>query len=774
MKNISVRAAERRGLRTHSHSVYTTITILSLLMCCRGVDAQAGPGGRARFEPASVVVPAGNTCVLHPEGNPDPAQSISVNADADGVARFQVVRPTRPDSVDRLALDCTDSNGSSQTYSVDLRSDATLKALPFDPVLANLTYRPALARDPLSYTQQELIQGGYGLRPDPAQNPDGYRRWLAVASAPAYKLRGIRSTSAAAADTRPHPVPRPSATSTSPVINAGVDTQSSNYWTGARLVGSYQKNATSALTYSYVLNEGSFVVPTVTPGGFGTKTTAMTIWTGLDNVFQSIVDVSATATTQGFGIHRQNFYNNNTKSIDTEGTRFTPHTGDTIYAEEWYCDAKGNVVMSGGYGCTYMSDTPANGGPALVWECDQANGQDCQSYTINPADLVNGKLGFWADFIIEDDTAEVAGNCPAATKSTHCYDEWPDFSPVTMTGSALVVQGSGSGWSNWVTTSTDPTVQLLTDNTASVPYERGDGHLLITLPAGGVRWHELQTNIYDWNGSDFDTLSTPQEAPPAQPGVIFGCATSIAVGPNSRGLTNGTPWSIGCYPASDLNFKVYEMQTGGAWVMMQDDVATQLAVSPDDGIAWAINAKGDILYWNGSKFVANPTGGCATSIGVGPNSRGLTNGTPWITGCTPNADGNYSVYQMQTSGAWVKMQDDIATLISVSPEGVAWAINHTGEILYWNGSKFVVNASGGCATSIAVGPNSFGLARGTPWITGCSAAPDGNHTVYQMQTGGAWVKLQDDVAAGALVPAQGGWIAVSPAGNAWAVSTVKD
>ena len=160
MKNISVHAAERRGLRTHSHSVYTTITILSLLMCCRGADAQAGPGGRARFEPASVVVPAGNTCVLHPEGNSDPAQSISVNAGADGVARFQVVRPTRPDSVDRLALGCTDSNGSSQTYSVDLRSDATFKALPFDPVLANLTYRPALARDPLSYTQQELIQGG--------------------------------------------------------------------------------------------------------------------------------------------------------------------------------------------------------------------------------------------------------------------------------------------------------------------------------------------------------------------------------------------------------------------------------------------------------------------------------------------------------------------------------------------------------------------------------------------------------------------------------------
>jgi hypothetical protein len=783
MKNVLV-CAETHVFFARSRAIQATITVLALLVCCGGGYSQPGrPEGRARFEPASVAIAAGNTCALHPEGNSDPAQSITVSADADGVARFQVVRPTRPESVDRLSLDCTDSNGLSQTYSVDLRSEATFAARPFDPALANLTYRPGLARDPLSYTQQELIQGGYGIRPDPAQNPDGYRRWLAAASAPAYKLRSVRSSSPAAAGPRPHPAPRPSGPSTSPMINAGVYTSSSTYWTGARLVGSYQKNATSALSYGYVFNEASFVVPTVTPGGYGTSTTAMTIWNGLDNVFQAIVDVSATATTHHFGIHRQNFYNNDSTSIDEEGTLFTPHTGDTIYAQEWYCDAKGNVQMSGGYGCTYMSDMPAGGGPAVVWECDQANGKDCQSYTIDPSDLTNGALGKWAEFIIEDDTGEVGGNCPAATKTTHCYDEWPDFSPVTMNGSVFVVQGVGvSETGTWVTTDTDPTVQLLADNTASVPYERGDGHLLITLPTGGVKWHEVQSNIYYWNGDDFNNLSTPQVTPAAQPGVISGCATSLAVGPNSSGLTNGTPWRIGCDPFSDLNFSVYQMQTGGVWVKMQDDVATQLAVSPDGGIAWAINAKGDILYWNGSKFVVNPAGGCATSIGVGPNSFGLMNGTPWITGCTRNADGNYGVYQMQTGGAWVKMQNDVATLISVSPDGIPWAINHTGDILYWNGSKFVVNATGGCATSIAVGPNSFGLSNGTPWITGCSAAADGNHGVYQMQkgipapdspSGITWVLMQDDVAAGALVPAQGMWVAVSPEGNAWAVSTLK-
>jgi hypothetical protein len=90
----------------------------------------------------------------------------------------------------------------------------------------------------------------------------------------------------------------------------------------------------------------------------------------------------------------------------------------------------------------------------------------------------------------------------------------------------------------------------------------------------------------------------------------------------------------------------------------------------------AIDAIGQILYWNGTKFVVNAQDGCATSIGVGPNSRGLTDGTPWLTGCSPDAYGNYTVYQMQTGGAWVEMQDGVGVRIAVSPDqGIAWAIS---------------------------------------------------------------------------------------------------
>jgi hypothetical protein len=768
MKNVLVRSSFGRP-----NAVCAAVLILGLLVSTRGAHSQvAKQGGRPQFEPASIDVPAGNDCVLHPEGNTDPEQSIRVSADEDGVVRFQAVRATPMDRVTALALDCTDSNGRSSTYSIDLQSEETFTPHPFDPHRANLAFRPALTGDPLSYTQQELIKAGYGVRPDPEMNPDGYQSWLAAASVPAYSLHSAARPSSAPLGSRPRSMPQPSiAPSTGPEsteaeatevksvepeaeIDANVFTTPSQGWTGARLEGSFKKGKTAADTTSYVLNSASWNVPSVTPGGYETGTTAATIWNGLGNVFQAILDVQTTSSAVFYGIHRQDF-DPHTAGTDEGGTRFTPNAGDTIFAQEWYCDAEGNVNLTGGYACTYMADSTQN----VFWACDSATTtvSDCVSYKLKSADLANGNLGFWADFIIEDDTDEFVKNSA----------EWPDFSPVTMLGTACVVKGSGASPSGakcekWVSTaagtdgsvhsSTDPSVNLLSDANVSKPMVRGDGHLNITLPAGGVTWAESQINVYPWNGSNFNTFS-------------LACASSIGVGVNSRGLTDGTPWTVGCHPFADGNYDVYQMQTGGKWVTMQSDVATRIAVSPlSKTIPWALNAAGQILYWNGSRFVENAAGGCATSIGVGPNSRGLTNGTPWTTGCHPAADRNFDVYQMQTGGKWVLMQSDIANQVAVGPQGQVWAINAQGEILYWNGSKFVENADGGCATSIGVGPDSRGLTYGTPWTTGCHQAADGNYDVYQMQTGGKWVLMQNGV---------GFNVAVSPAGKVWAISLLR-
>lgn len=84
-------------LRGGSKALCATTMILGLLVAGRGACAQIAEQGRhAEFEPASVYVPAGNDCTLHPADNADPSQSIALRSDADGVVRFLAVRATLP------------------------------------------------------------------------------------------------------------------------------------------------------------------------------------------------------------------------------------------------------------------------------------------------------------------------------------------------------------------------------------------------------------------------------------------------------------------------------------------------------------------------------------------------------------------------------------------------------------------------------------------------------------------------------------------------------
>jgi hypothetical protein len=466
-------------------AVCTSLMILGVPLYTDGAYSQeakepaAEAKGRAQFEPASVTVAAGSNCILHPEGNQDPKESLHVNADEDGVARFLAVRATGPNSVEKLALDCTDADKRTKTYSVDLRDEATFKPHPFDASRTMLAVRPALTGDPHRMTQEELVKAGYGLRPDATENPEAYQRWLAAASRPMHRLRTDRTI-------KPFPISRQrelKRAEQAPALNAKVYKSPSSGWTGAILQGSYEKKATAADTISYGSNEAMVVVPNVTPG----PTAAMTIWNGLDNVFQAIVDVNSTPTTASFGIHRQSFDPHNNAG-DEAGTRFTPAPGDHIYIEEWYCDAKGALNLDGGYECTLMIDMKQD----TMWECDQAESSDCPSYKLDKADLGNGKVGWWAEYIIEDDTDEVVKGS----------EEWPIFSPVTMSGSANVITGNGTkGSGKLVATNTDPLVEILTDNNKS------SRHLVIALPKWETKWTETECSAKDkWDATSGECI----------------------------------------------------------------------------------------------------------------------------------------------------------------------------------------------------------------------------------------------------------------------------
>lgn len=175
-------------------SIWITPGVCSILLTTPLAFSRGGDGAGAQplahaipkapqksFEPAWVHAAAGLQCNLHAPGS---TAIVHVFTDDDEYARFYAVRATSPDSAPRLVLDCVDSAGTASSYSVDLTSEETFSPVPLDPSQEPGTDRPAIIGDPLSYTQDELLQGGYGLRPDPQKGPEAYSRWLASASLP--------------------------------------------------------------------------------------------------------------------------------------------------------------------------------------------------------------------------------------------------------------------------------------------------------------------------------------------------------------------------------------------------------------------------------------------------------------------------------------------------------------------------------------------------------------------------------------------------------------
>ncbi len=137
----------------------------------------------AAYSPVQVLTWPGAKCDLQPVGSGD--QSVPVIADDLGVAQFGAV-PAGPNStVTALSLACHDDTGRTQSYAIDLTSSATFQALRASATTPDpKSVRPALTGDPASYSQQELVSGGYGVRPDPVAAPESYNRWLEVATKP--------------------------------------------------------------------------------------------------------------------------------------------------------------------------------------------------------------------------------------------------------------------------------------------------------------------------------------------------------------------------------------------------------------------------------------------------------------------------------------------------------------------------------------------------------------------------------------------------------------
>lgn len=210
--------------------------------------ASASAAPKKRYTAASVRALPGLQCKVYPAGS-SPAAAVTVFTDDDGYARFHAVRAAAEDDVQQLTMDCTDPTGQTASYPIDLTSEETFAPRQVDLAHESGRDRPVLKGDPMSYSQSQLIQAGYGMRPNPIKAEAAYTRWLAAASRPGRMLNSKRP------EAHSH----------------GVTTTSSPAWVGSALTGEP----------NYVSTEATFNVPTGIPGGDGTTTTEISIWNGL-------------------------------------------------------------------------------------------------------------------------------------------------------------------------------------------------------------------------------------------------------------------------------------------------------------------------------------------------------------------------------------------------------------------------------------------------------------------------------------------------------------
>jgi hypothetical protein len=453
----------------------------------------------------------GLQCELHPPGTPA-ANEIPLATDSDGYARFYAVRAGKGEAGQWLTLSCTNSSGMAFSYHVNLASADTFAARPLNLAAEPGKDRPPLAGNPMHFTQAQLLHGGYGLRPDPKTSPAAYKRWLAAASVDGRMLYAKK-----------------------PNLHSHTATsQTAGPWAGAVITG--------APTYAAV--EGTFNVPTAIPGGDQTSTTESAIWNGLggfgtgSGLIQSGVSLYTTSTAAAYSTWRE-YCCGDSNSNGYYGN-FTPNPDDEMYAENWYCNAGGNIDVNGGYGCSYLVDLKTR----AILNCTVPKGSGSPCWSV-PA-IAGMTFGPAAEFIIENQSPQVSSTSTAFT----------DFSPpVTMAGTAYSTRTSSFSQN----IGNDPSLHVLTDftNTTShiVVSTTGTPATVFTMEAtqpsyplycqGPLNTPTAQvptpTTVFKWasTGADAeppgpgecawaDRPPRGSEIQPGDTGIIFGYLNQVA------------------------------------------------------------------------------------------------------------------------------------------------------------------------------------------------------------------------------------------------------
>ena len=296
--------------------------------------AQAPPAATKPMVPVTVQTLPDATCTLRSEGvtKTDAEHVLSVYADEDGLARFVAVRGAPGDGVADLLLDCQ-TDHDTRSHRVDLHAAAT-----FEPVTAvpspSARFRPPLAGDPMGYSRRELLETGYGLRPDPVAQPAIYAVWLEMAK------KTLRRHTARLA------------TSESPLIAGQYTTDNTTTGWGGSDVGPIP--GSPAITFTTVWS--SFTVPQIHPQSFNASGS---IWAGLGGHNSPLIQDGVglnTTTTAGTAYAWIEYVGNGPNAPAYPIQNLAVQPGNGMYVQAWVCDGNGAITVTGGHGCFYIAN----------------------------------------------------------------------------------------------------------------------------------------------------------------------------------------------------------------------------------------------------------------------------------------------------------------------------------------------------------------------------------------------------------------------------------
>jgi Peptidase A4 family len=275
-------------------------------------------------------------CWLMPD-NRDSSSKMALDADDRGFLHLFFGPVSEIAHAPKGQLNCINTDGSATNREIDMQtvlaSQNDLRSAALQPSPNELP-RPALAGDPLSPTQAQLIARGYPPRPNPKKAPRAYATWLTMVATPSVRIRA-------------HVVSHPEL--------PHLVTADDNQFSGVRISGGG--------TYGYVV--GQWAVPTNIGNGING---IAALWVGLD----SGTDVAQCGTdTQNTVMHFGGVtYNLSTYFAWTEWfpgdahvvSNFPVTHGNAVHNEAWIGDASGAPDTSGAFAWFFI----ANGNQSTI------------------------------------------------------------------------------------------------------------------------------------------------------------------------------------------------------------------------------------------------------------------------------------------------------------------------------------------------------------------------------------------------------------------------